>query len=87
LVKVRVGNHRIVNLRKRSLCDNCIADICAVKGNGRVERCDHFSSPYLAFRRCPGCGRVYEVYANFQALNPENCPDCNHVDSSAALVQ
>jgi hypothetical protein len=86
LVKVRVGNHRIVNLSKRSLCDNCVAEVCAVQTPGRVEHCSHFASPFLAFRKCPGCGRVYEVFANFNALDLESCPECNraHVVGLAA---
>jgi hypothetical protein len=77
MTRVRVGNHILLNLSRRSLCDNCIADVCVVKRGGRVLECEHYRSPFLAFRPCDICGELYEVHANLKGLNSNFCPICN----------
>ena len=77
MTRVRVGAHVLLNLSRRSLCDNCIADVCAVETIGRVLECEHYRAPFLAFRRCEACGEIYEVHTNIKGLDPELCPLCN----------
>ena len=77
MTRVRVGNHILLNLNRRSLCDNCLADICMVERSGRVMECEHYRSPFLAFKRCEICGELYEVHTNLKGLNSDFCPVCN----------
>jgi hypothetical protein len=77
---VKVGEHRYVNVRRRSLCDNCVAEVCFRRDerkNLRVVECDLFKPQFLAFKRCRQCASVYEVFSNFNALDFELCPECN----------
>ncbi|MDW5563711.1 MAG: hypothetical protein SA339_10835 [Methanomassiliicoccus sp.] len=76
--RVKVGEHLWVNLSRRSLCDNCSADLCTYHCDDEiVEKCEHFSPILVAFKRCKRCGSVYEVSSNFKALDYELCPQCN----------
>ena len=77
MTRVRVGEHILLNLSRRSLCDNCLADICVVERSGRVMECEHYRSPFLAFKRCQICGELYEVHTNLKGLNSDFCPGCN----------
>jgi hypothetical protein len=77
MTRVRVGAHILLNLSRRSLCDNCIADICMIKTSERVLECEHYRSRFLAFKCCESCGQLYEVHTNIKGLNPELCPICN----------
>ncbi|QLH74046.1 MAG: hypothetical protein HPY73_00300 [Methanomassiliicoccales archaeon] len=80
MTKVQIGEHRWVNIRRRSLCDNCIADVCLRKQElteVRVLRCELFRSPFIAFKKCIRCGCVYEVFSNFGSLDYDKCPECN----------
>lgn len=75
--RVKVGEHRWVNLSRRSLCDNCSAELCVYNHGSRVTNCDRFTPSLVAFKKCISCGSVFEVSSNFRALNYELCPRCN----------
>jgi hypothetical protein len=77
MTRVRVGEHILLNLSRRSLCDNCLADICVVERSERVMECEHYRSPFLAFKRGEICGELFEVHTNLKGLNSDFCPVCN----------
>ncbi|MFA5311827.1 MAG: hypothetical protein WC375_00745 [Methanomassiliicoccales archaeon] len=80
MTKVQVGEHRWVNVKRRSLCDNCVADVCVRREESRQTRifqCDMFRSPFVAFKRCTRCGSIFEVFSNFHSLDYEMCQKCN----------
>jgi hypothetical protein len=77
MTRVMVGEHLVVNLSRRSLCDNCIADVCAVDKTGRMVQCKNYKSPFVALRRCRLCGQIFDVFSNFDSLDYDSCPDCN----------
>jgi len=72
-----IGKHLLLNMSRRSLCDNCIAEVCMKERQGRVLECAHYKVPFLAFKKCNRCGKVYEVYSNLRRLNYEICSSCN----------
>ncbi len=77
---VKVGEHRYVNVKRRSLCDNCIADVCFKRDEHkgrRVVECELFRPQFVAFKKCTECSCVYEVFSNFNALDFDRCPACN----------
>lgn len=78
--RVKVGEHLWVNLSRRSLCDNCSADLCVYARDDIVEKCEHFTPLLVAFKKCQRCGSIYEVSSNYRALNYELCPRCNEED-------
>jgi len=83
LTRVRVGEHLLFSYSRRSLCDNCIADVCMVNRTGRVFACEHYKSRFIVFKRCDCCGELFEVHSNLRALDPDLCPRCNlHFDDS-----
>lgn len=87
MTKVKVGEHRYINVSRRSLCDNCIADVCFRKNemvNGRISTCSMFKSPFVAFKKCTSCGGIYELFSNFNALDFEKCPKCNESEELMA---
>ncbi len=77
MTRVRVGKHLMLNLRRRSLCDSCIADVCVRGKTERIFECDDYRAPFLVFKRCSYCGDLYEVHHNIRALDPDLCPQCN----------
>jgi len=84
MTKVKIGEHRYVNISRRSLCDNCVADVCFRRNeipDERVLRCDLFKSPFVAFKKCSDCGGVYELFANINGLDLDKCPKCNEHDA------
>ena len=81
MTRVRVGKHLFLNVSRRSLCDSCVADVCARGRTDRVFVCDDYQAMFLVFKRCSHCGELFEVHHNIRALDPELCPSCN------ALVQ
>lgn len=78
--RVKIGEHLWMNLSRRSLCDNCSADLCVYEHGEIVEKCDHFTPALIAFKRCKRCGSIYEVASNFRALDYDLCPECNAED-------
>lgn len=80
MTKVMIGEHRWVNVSRRCLCDNCIADVCFRKDGShktRIERCDLFRSPFVAFKKCVDCGSIYDLFSNLASLDFDKCPQCN----------
>jgi hypothetical protein len=77
LTKVRIGEHRYINVSRRSLCDNCEATLCNRNRSGRVMDCDDFRPVFLAFKKCSRCEKVFDVFSNISSLDQELCPDCN----------
>lgn len=75
--KVKVGEHLWINVSRRSLCDNCSAEICVYNKGGRVTECDKFTPVLTAFKKCRCCGGVFEVTSNFRALDYDLCRRCN----------
>jgi hypothetical protein len=75
--RIQVGEHIWLKVSRRSLCDDCSAELCAYNHGERVESCDHFTPSLMAFKRCEGCEAVYEVHENFHSLNYDLCPRCN----------
>jgi hypothetical protein len=83
LTRVRVGEHLLFSYSRRSLCDNCIADVCMINRTGRVFECEHYKSRFIVFKRCDCCGELFEVHSNIRSLDPDLCPRCNlHFDDS-----
>jgi hypothetical protein len=76
MTTVSVGDHLWVKVSRRSLCDNCIADVCLVGRDARHE-CDSFQPPFLAIRLCDKCGRPYDVFENHRELDLHKCRECN----------
>jgi len=77
LTRVKVGKHLLLNVSRRSLCDSCVADICIRQQGARVFECDEYRAIFLVFKRCAGCGELFEVHHNMCALDPDLCPSCN----------
>ena len=80
MTKVRIGEHRWVNVSRRSLCDNCRADICFKRLemiDDRIQRCDMFRSSFLVIKKCVECGALYELFSNLGSPDFEKCPVCN----------
>jgi len=78
--RVRIGEHLCINLSRRSLCDNCTAELCVYNDGRRVMECERFTPVLMAFKRCACCGELFEVSSNFRALDYERCPRCNQHD-------
>jgi len=66
-----------MNVSRRSLCDNCVVDVCLRRDGSRGGECPGFRPAFMAFKRCAGCGEVFEVASNFRALDPDMCPRCD----------
>jgi hypothetical protein len=77
--RVKIGEHLWINLSRRSLCDNCSVRLCTYNHGERILHCDKFTPALVAFKRCSECGEVFEVTANFCALDYDLCPKCNGV--------
>ena len=77
MTRVQISEHVWVNISRRSLCDNCVADVCLKKTEENVEHCDLFKSTYIAFKKCRQCGEIYELFSNFKSLDYDMCPVCN----------
>lgn len=83
MTRIRAGEHLLVNVSRRSLCDNCIADVCTRRGGGRLFECELYRPPFLIIKRCGCCGELFEVYQNIRALDADLCMRCNlHLDDS-----
>ncbi|MDD1747779.1 MAG: hypothetical protein LUQ16_08460 [Methanomassiliicoccales archaeon] len=77
MTRVKVGKHLFLNVSRRSLCDSCVADICIKDSTGRVFECEEYRAVFLVFKRCAGCGELFEVHHNMHALDPDLCLNCN----------
>lgn|GEM_PF-611910 len=87
MTRVQIGEHVWVNISRRNLCDNCVADVCLKRTGDNIERCDLFKSPYVAFKKCNQCGEIFEVFSNFKSLDYDMCPVCNERMNSIPIVQ
>jgi hypothetical protein len=77
MTRVKIGEHILLNLSRRSLCDNCIADICLKDRSRRILECEDYRPPFLVLRRCAYCGELFDVFRNIRALDQDLCPYCN----------
>lgn len=77
MTRVRVGEHLIINLSRRSLCDNCAADLCMIQKTERVVQCEDFRSPFIVLRKCRSCGQIFDVFSNINSLDFSLCPKCS----------
>lgn len=77
MTKVRVGKRMVMNVSRRSLCDNCGVDVCLHDRTGRVTECPDYMPVLVAFKKCKRCGRVFEVSYNIRAIDAELCSRCN----------
>jgi hypothetical protein len=76
-VRVRVSEHRLVNIRRYSLCENCTVRNCTSFNGSRVTTCPNFRPRFVIFMRCRECGEVYDPYQDISSLDYELCPECN----------
>ncbi len=74
---VQVGDHVWVRVSRRSLCDNCSADLCLFNDGRRITECRLYRPTFSAFKKCQSCGGVFDVSTNVRGLNYELCPKCN----------
>ncbi len=74
---VKVGKHTYVRLSRRSLCDNCKADVCLFNHGERMTECDRYEPKLTALKKCNSCGVLFDVSCNFQALDYDICKECN----------
>ena len=58
MTRVQVSEHVLINVRRRSLCDNCLVENCISVKDSRVTECDEHVAPFLAFKTCERCGNV-----------------------------
>ncbi len=75
--RVQVGKHLWIRLSRRSLCDNCNVDICMLDNGERRTECEMYRPLFSAFKRCDGCGQLFDVSRNISALDYNLCPQCN----------
>ncbi len=86
MVHVQVSEHKFVNIRRRSLCDNCCVYNCTSFNGSRVTECKEFRPMLSVFMKCRECGRIYDPYSNLCSLNYELCPECNHSGKCADII-
>ena len=79
MTRVKVGEHLIINLSRRSLCDNCMAEVCLLDRPERVIQCKDYRSPFVALRKCRSCGQVFDVCSFVNSLDFEVCPACSEI--------
>jgi len=78
MTRVQVSEHVLLNVRRRSLCDNCLVVNCLNAKESRVTKCREHKAPFLAFKTCEVCGRSYDIFSNIGLLDYDVCPACNH---------
>jgi len=79
MTRIKVGEHLVINLSRRSLCDNCAADVCLVERSERVVQCENYRSPFIVLRKCRSCGQIFDVCSSINSLDFEVCPACNEI--------
>jgi hypothetical protein len=87
LTRVQISEHVWVNISRRNLCDNCVADVCFRRTKDNIEQCELFKSAYIAFKKCTQCGEIYELFSNFKALDYDMCPTCNEKMKVIPILQ
>jgi len=86
MVHVQVTEHRLVNIHRSSLCDNCTRNNCTSFSDNRVTECPSFKPLFSVFLKCRDCGRIYDPYRSLRSLDYELCPECNHAVSSVPMI-
>jgi hypothetical protein len=79
MTRVRVTEHIIVNINRRSLCDNCVVRGCLSFHGSRVFECPDFRPYFEVFIRCRKCGEYYSPYTVLSFPDLELCPKCNNL--------
>ncbi len=74
------------NISWRSLCDNCVADVCLKRTEESIEQCDLFKSSTLRSRDAASA-ETNELFSNFKSLNYEMCPICNERVKAIPVIQ
>lgn len=86
MVHLQVSEHRLVNIRRRSLCDNCSERGCTSFDGSRVTECQGFKPLLFVFMKCRQCGVIYDPYQNICVLDYELCPECNHAAKGKVVI-
>jgi len=86
MVHIQVSEHRFVEIRRRSLCDNCSVRNCTSFDGSRVTECNRFKPLFLVLLKCRECGRVYDPYQSLRSLDYALCPECNHINKGEAMI-
>ncbi len=63
MVRIQVTEHRLVNIRRSSLCDNCCMHNCTSFNGSRITECLEFRPVLSVFLKCRECGRIYDPTA------------------------
>lgn len=77
MAHLQVSEHRFVNIRRRSLCDNCCVKNCTSFNGSRITSCPDFRPTFIVFMKCRACGKVYDPYQSICSLDYTLCPECN----------
>jgi hypothetical protein len=77
MVHLQVSEHRLVNIRRSSLCDNCSIRKCTNFDDSRVTECREFRPPFMVIMKCRKCGAIYDPYRNIRSPDYELCLECN----------
>jgi len=83
MTMVMIEKHRILNVSRRSLCDNCELILCDRRGNGRITKCSQYRPVFVAFKKCTRCGSIFEVFSSITSLDYDLCPECNRGSGSS----
>lgn len=86
MVRIQVTEHRLVNIRRSSLCDNCCVRNCTSFNGSRITECFEFRPVLSVFLKCRECGRIFDPYRSLRSLDYELCPECNHSGKGAPII-
>ena len=86
MVRIQVTEHRLVNIRRSSLCDNCCVQNCTSLNGSRITECFEFRPVLSVFLKCRDCGRIFDPYRNIRSLDYGLCPECNHPGKGAPVI-
>ena len=86
MVRIQVSEHRLINIHRSSLCDNCSMHNCTSLIGSRVTECLDFKPMFSVFLKCRDCGRIYDPYLSLCSLDYELCPECNHSGNHAPSI-
>ena len=77
MTRLRVTEHIVVNIHRRSLCDNCVVRDCISLYGTCVFDCPDFKPYFEVFIQCRNCGKYYSPYTVLPFPDLELCPKCN----------